>query len=183
MAMNLFQISAGFLDRKDSYFLPCFTIWQWTKRHLSYTLQLMCPCKYIPFLQKVQSREADVTHFLCEDIKHHLFPWWFGQTLMLWQFLWQFCLTLWEFLTWEKLPESIIIFYFHSEVSAILFPVKTLHSQGHYSGNTWMDGFLLLTRFCSIYFFQSFAVCMAWDSHAVNFQIPRIRKYGRFLQF
>lgn len=74
-------------------------------------------------------------------------------------------------------------FFFHSEVSAILFPVKTLHSQGHYSGNTWMDGFLLLTRFCSIYFFQSFVVCMARDSHAVNFQIPRIRKYGRFLQF
>lgn len=47
-AMNLFQISAGSLDSKGSYFLPCFTIWWWTKWLLSHRLQPMCPSNYIP---------------------------------------------------------------------------------------------------------------------------------------
>lgn len=59
-AMNLFQISAGSLDSKGSYFLPCFTIWWWTKWLLSQTAANV-PVQLHSSLQKLYSREADVT--------------------------------------------------------------------------------------------------------------------------
>lgn len=43
MAVNLFQISACYLYNRSSWFLPCFTIRQWSKWHFPHRMQLMYP--------------------------------------------------------------------------------------------------------------------------------------------
>lgn len=158
---------------KGFYFLPCLTFWWWTKWHLSHSLQLMCPSSHTPLCRRYTTgKQMSFSLFMWRY--HTLFP----------QFVQTLCLMFWQLLAWEKLSDSMELFFIIIFVSFL--PHYSLWKP--FTANEtvlgipiWMVFFCLLDSVVSFHF-QSFAVCMEWDSCCKFLDAPH-RKNGCFLQF